>query len=243
MGPAFRRTGTLAAIFLFMAAQPNAGYAARIEGTLQCVPYARTVSDIRLTGDAWTWWEQAEGRYARGGAPRKGAVMVLAPAGPMNLGHVAVVSKVLDAREVLIRHANWSSPGAIEEDVLARDVSPEGDWSQVRIWHSPSGKLGVRSNPVYGFIYAPEPKLRRFDPARDVPLGTRYAVLRAEGADAPVAALRPAAVQAPARLAYAFPAWSDEVSGGRGAPRPAAAKSNRTLADIIADVKKSAKIG
>ena len=33
---------------------------------LQCVPYARQVSGIRIFGDAHTWWGQAEGRYARG---------------------------------------------------------------------------------------------------------------------------------------------------------------------------------
>ena len=31
---------------------------------LQCVPYARQVSGIRIYGDAHTWWDQAEGRYA-----------------------------------------------------------------------------------------------------------------------------------------------------------------------------------
>ena len=29
---------------------------------LQCVPYARQVSGIQIYGDAWTWWDQAEGR-------------------------------------------------------------------------------------------------------------------------------------------------------------------------------------
>ena len=34
-------------------------------GGLSCVPYARARSGIALRGDAWQWWEAAEGRYAR----------------------------------------------------------------------------------------------------------------------------------------------------------------------------------
>ena len=30
---------------------------------LQCVPYAREHSGIKLFGDAYTWWDQAEGKY------------------------------------------------------------------------------------------------------------------------------------------------------------------------------------
>src|SRR5688572_2935203 len=58
---------------------------------LQCVPYARQVSGVQIYGDAWTWWSQAAGRYARGFAPRVGAVMSFKPHGNMRLGHVAAV--------------------------------------------------------------------------------------------------------------------------------------------------------
>src|SRR3546814_7709184 len=71
----------------------------------------------------------------------------------MRAGHVAMVSKVLSNREVLLNHANWSYRGGVEQDALAVDVSPEGDWSEVRVWYGPSGQLGIRSNPAYGFIY------------------------------------------------------------------------------------------
>ena len=37
-------------------------------GNLSCVPYARARSGLALRGDAWQWWEAAEGRYARGQA-------------------------------------------------------------------------------------------------------------------------------------------------------------------------------
>ncbi|GAM05257.1 MAG: CHAP domain-containing protein [Pseudomonadota bacterium] len=124
---------------------------------LQCVPYAREQSGISIHGDARTWWKQAAGTYARGGEPEVGAVMAMAPSHDMPLGHVAVVSKVVDTRHVLLNHANWSRPGMIERGVLAEDVSDAGDWSEVRIWFAPIGALGSRHNPVYGFIYPEAP--------------------------------------------------------------------------------------
>lgn len=124
---------------------------------LQCVPYARDVSGIQIFGDAHTWWSQAEGRYARGRTPKVGAVMAFRPHGNMTLGHVAAVSKVVDKRTVLLRHANWSPidgrRGQIENDVRAIDVSPDNDWSQVRVWYAPLGGLGTTAWPVEGFIY------------------------------------------------------------------------------------------
>ena len=120
---------------------------------LQCVPYARDVSGIRIYGDAHTWWGQAQGRYRRGSVPRVGAVMAIRPFGNSRLGHVAAVSRIIDPRTILVRHANWSSPGEIENNVRAVDVSPANDWSEVRIWHRPSQQLGSRHWPLYGFIY------------------------------------------------------------------------------------------
>lgn len=142
---------------------------------LQCVPYARIVSGVDIYGDALNWWNEAQDHYKRGHKPKKGAVLAFRPVGPMTLGHVAVVSKVLDDRRVLIRHANWSAPGAIEEDVLAIDVSDEGDWSQVRVWHSPTGQMGARTNPTFGFIYPVRAKLRAFDPDPALGASIRFA--------------------------------------------------------------------
>lgn len=124
---------------------------------LQCVPYARRVSGIQIYGDAHTWWEQAAGRYARGNQPRVGAVLAFRPSGNMRLGHVAAVSRVIDSRTVLLRHANWSPidgrRGQIEDNVRAIDVSPENDWSQVRVWYAPIQGLGTTHWPAHGFIY------------------------------------------------------------------------------------------
>src|SRR3954466_9883037 len=44
---------------------------------LQCVPYAREHSGIKIYGDAYTWWDKAAGKYAREQLPEPGAVMVL----------------------------------------------------------------------------------------------------------------------------------------------------------------------
>lgn len=129
---------------------------------LQCVPYARQVSGIRIYGDAYTWWGQAEGRYARGHVPKVGAVMAFRPHGNSQLGHVAAVSRIVDSRTVLIRHANWSPidgrRGQIEDNVRAVDVSPENDWSQVRVWFAPIEALGATAWPVEGFIYNEKPR-------------------------------------------------------------------------------------
>ena len=122
-------------------------------GVLQCAPYARQVSGIELYGNANTWWGQAEGRYERGHQPREGAVLAFAASRSMPVGHVAMVSKVVSDREVLLTHANWSYRGGIERNVRAIDVSPNNDWSDVRVWYGPIGGLGLRSNAAKGFIY------------------------------------------------------------------------------------------
>lgn len=129
---------------------------------LQCVPYARRVTGIQIYGDAHTWWGQAEGRYARGFRPKVGAVMALKPSGGSTLGHVAAVSRIVDSRTILIRHSNWSlingRRGQIEDNVKVIDVSPENDWSSVRVWYAPLQALGGSHWPVQGFIYPAAPK-------------------------------------------------------------------------------------
>ncbi len=122
-------------------------------GVLQCVPYARQVSGIEIYGNAHTWWGQAEGRYDRGHEPREGAVLAFSASRAMPVGHVAMVSKVVSDREVLLTHANWSYRGGVERNVRAIDVSPNNDWTDVRVWYGPIGDLGLRSNAAKGFIY------------------------------------------------------------------------------------------
>lgn len=165
------------------------------EPLLQCVPYARQVSGIEIYGDAYSWWQQADGRYARGNRPTAGAVMAFKPHGSMQLGHVAAVSKVIDSRRVLLDHANWSPingrKGRVERNVLAEDVSAGNDWSEVRVWYTPIGGLGTTRYPVHGFIYpqgrapsrlqvAPVQVARNEEMSRDDRKARRKAEQRAE---------------------------------------------------------------
>ena len=136
---------------------PETAQARELPAYLQCVPYAREVSGVRIFGDAHTWWDQAAARYQRGRQPRVGAVLAFRPHRNMRLGHVAAVSQVLDSRTVLLDHANWSPingrRGQIERNVKAIDVSPANDWSEVRVWYAPLQALGKTRWPVHGFIY------------------------------------------------------------------------------------------
>jgi surface antigen len=120
----------------------------------QCAPYARQISGIEIRGNADTWWNQAAGKYERGHAPKVGAVLAFAASHRMRVGHVAMVSRVVSDREVLLTHANWSRPGQIERDVRAIDVSPNGDWTMVKVWYAPQHGVGTTAYATRGFIYS-----------------------------------------------------------------------------------------
>jgi surface antigen len=123
----------------------------------QCVPFARMFSGVNLFGNAFTWWNQAVGKYDRGTAPKAGAVLVFKATGAMRVGHVATVSKIVSDRIIKVTHANWSMinghRGQVENDVTVVDASPANDWSQVKVWYAPIKSIGIKAYPVYGFIY------------------------------------------------------------------------------------------
>lgn len=127
-----------------------------VSAGLQCVPFARAESGIVIKGNAANWWDAAAGVYARGSRPEPGAVLNFRPTGHMRLGHVAVVTNVLGSREIEIDHANWSRYGATRGNIsLATrviDVSPENDWTAVRVELGHTGGFGS-VYPTYGFIY------------------------------------------------------------------------------------------
>ena len=137
----------------------------------ECVPFARAASGIQIYGDAWAWWDKAAGKYRRGYEPREGAVIVFARSPRLPLGHVAVISRVIDDRVVMVTHANWSRQngerGHVEQDVTLTDVSVGNDWSSVRVWYLGAEGLGSTSYPIDGFIYggrkAPEVTARNPD--------------------------------------------------------------------------------
>ncbi|HSC17730.1 MAG TPA: CHAP domain-containing protein [Rhizomicrobium sp.] len=130
------------------------------EQPLQCVPYARARSGVDLYGDAANWWDLAEGHYARSSAPSIGSVLVLTGYGP-GRGHLAVVIAIDSPRQIRVDHANWLRDGRIYRDDPVVDISPDNDWSQVRVWDARDNVLGSRTYAVRGFI-GPDP-----DPARD----------------------------------------------------------------------------
>ena len=119
---------------------------------LECVPYARRHVAISLRGDAWRWWQAAEGRYERGTRPRVGSVLVLKRRGGSR-GHLAVVTRINGPREIVVDHANWLNRGRIHLATPVRDVSANNDWSAVRVWYTPGNVLGRSTYPSYGFIY------------------------------------------------------------------------------------------
>jgi surface antigen len=119
----------------------------------QCVPFARYHSGVDLYGDAWTWWDKAAGQFGRGTAPRGGAVLVLKRTERLKRGHVAVVNRVIDQREITVDHANWSPAfDGPDLDMGVSDISARNDWSLVRFWNVEAATWG-RPYPAYGFIY------------------------------------------------------------------------------------------
>lgn len=123
---------------------------------LECVPYARERSGVALFGDAGTWWVKADGRYRKRHEPRLGAVIVLTGYAGPGRGHVGVVSALVSPREIRLDHANWLGDGAIYLADPVADVSPDNDWSEVRVWNAHTRAWGSRTYLVEGFI-GPEP--------------------------------------------------------------------------------------
>jgi CHAP domain len=140
---------------------PTVGYSSRHGGLplhraywrgISCVPYAREVSGIDLPGNARDWWRNAAGVYGRGEVPQPGAVLAFRAIARMPLGHVAVVSRVINPREIEVNQANWGNGGRVTHDVAVVDVSEENDWSAVRVEIGSGPRFGD-IYPTYGFIY------------------------------------------------------------------------------------------
>jgi hypothetical protein len=110
------------------------------------VPFARENTGIELVGNANTWWGSAAGLYERGAKPEVGSVLSFRATGHMRMGHVAVVSDVIDSRTIQVDHANWSR-GRVTRDMVVMDVSPDNDWTAVRVG------AGSGAYPTNGFIY------------------------------------------------------------------------------------------
>ncbi len=122
----------------------------QVKGRIWCVPFAREVSGINLQGNAKTWWEKAENVYPKGQKPVVGSVLNFRSTKSMPMGHVAVVSRVISERKILIDHANWQR-NKVSLNMVVVDVSSRNDWSAVRVETLPNTLGSVY--PTYGFIY------------------------------------------------------------------------------------------
>lgn len=151
------------ALFLAVAtaAPLPAGARTLLDYTGECVPFARSASGVQIYGDAWTWWDQAKDKYPRGQVPKVGAVLAMSKQQRLPLGHVAVVSRIIDKRVLMVTHANWSriggTRGQVEQDVTLFDVSPNNDWTRVKVWYRDNQGLGGSEYAAHGFIYGNKP--------------------------------------------------------------------------------------
>ena len=116
-----------------------------------CALFARAETGVALYGAAGGWWDEADGRYERGHMPAVGAILVFKRTGQIPSGHVAVVTRIISAHEILVDHANWYH-GTISRSMSVIDTSPGRDWTTVAVMNPPSGRHGS-DYPTYGFVY------------------------------------------------------------------------------------------
>lgn len=146
-------------------------------GPVSCVPFARELSGLTLSGDARTWWQQSEGLYEHSQRPQIGSVLAFRPTRAMSSGHVAVVTRITGRREIHVAHANWASgrdKGVVLRDQRVIDVSSRNDWSRVRVWYAPGGHMGRTVWETWGFIVPPG-RMDEREIARTIPAAARRA--------------------------------------------------------------------
>ncbi|HUO22405.1 MAG TPA: CHAP domain-containing protein [Caulobacteraceae bacterium] len=196
-----------------MALALSSGGAARADTYWECVTFARMFSGIQLFGNAWTWWNKAAGAYDRGSTPQAGSVLVFKPSGSMRDGHVAVVSQVLTDRIIQVTHANWSviagNRGKVEKDVTVVDVSPKGDWSQVKVWYDPVRDLGTSVYPTYGFIYQKASGAARSAGQQVAAVAAQAAASASQAPSSASAQVMAAAAQSTDRIAALIQSFTD----------------------------------
>ena len=90
--------------------------------------------------------------YTRLSHPVEEAVMVFSGSRRLKRGHVAVVTRIVSPREIIVDQANWQNRGEIDHDTPVLDVSKNNDWSKVRVWNVRTNQFGTHVYPVSGFI-------------------------------------------------------------------------------------------
>ncbi len=152
--PSFAIVSDVAPTAAYMASEDDTPTIVKTARRIFCVEYARLRSGIAIFGDAKTWWDKARGLYAESTAPDAGAVMVFASSKKMRKGHVAVVTRIVSSREIVVDHANWARDGNIYLNMPVMDVSEQNDWSEVRVWNPQGSQWGSRTYKIDGFIAA-----------------------------------------------------------------------------------------
>ncbi|PPQ28567.1 CHAP domain-containing protein [Rhodopila globiformis] len=151
-----RRAVALAVPLLCLALAACGSRDTGVRAAVECAPFARALTGVALSGPAAGWWWQAAGRYDRGPRPETGSLLVFRPSRRLPDGHVAVVSRVLSRRRILVIQANWQHHH-VTQDQPVIDVSEDGDWSLVRVWWPPAERMGASAYPTYGFIRPDHP--------------------------------------------------------------------------------------
>lgn len=134
---------TAATLFVFVSSVPASAK--------DCVRAVRSMSEFSIQGDAWRWWQNSDGVYEHGRRPEEGSVLVFKKTGRLGRGHVSLVSAVVDRRTIEVDHT-WDRSAKIQRGMTVVDVSPNNDWSEVRVWNGPAETLGSSVYPTYGFV-------------------------------------------------------------------------------------------
>jgi surface antigen len=109
-------------------------------------------SGLSIFGDAKTWWTSAKNIYDEFTAPVENAVMVFSGSSRIKRGHVAVVTSIVSPREIVVDQANWQNHGEIDRNTPVLDVSPDNNWSKVRVWDMRTRQFGTHVYAISGFI-------------------------------------------------------------------------------------------
>jgi hypothetical protein len=146
--------------------------------SISCVPYARLATGMRISGDGRMWWHNAAGVYERGQRPEPGSILAFPGSGGMSRGHVAVVERIVDSREIHIHHANWGGPGLrrgqVMRGVRVIDVSDRNDWTAVRVQVGHDRTSFGRAYRTYGFIHNRPDGLRMARPPERVQVASAW---------------------------------------------------------------------
>ncbi|MBS7811315.1 CHAP domain-containing protein [Roseococcus pinisoli] len=178
-------------------------------GGISCVPYARSITGMQISGNGGDWWANSAGQYARGQRPQVGSVLSFRSSGGMRMGHVAVVSRIVQPRMIEIDHANWGGPGirrgTVMRNVRVMDVSDDNSWTRVRVQVGWTSENFGREYPTDGFIHnrpASSYMAGVDDMVRPVTYSTRTTISHgARGTSRQAQAARPARTQTANRTA------------------------------------------